>query len=74
MIVASASHIHVGYGNPYLECGECGERVTYWHDPARCGCKAKAYNYPCRHENNVRSRCRTWTIVDGCCCNPTCRR
>lgn len=74
MILTTALHAHIGYGNPYLICNECGNKVTYWHDPARCGCTEEAYNYPCKHENNVTSRCPTWVIVDGCCCSPQCKR
>lgn len=67
-------HAYVGYGNPYLTCKHCSARVAYWHDPDRCGCGEEAYNYPCGHDNDVKSKCITWTIVDGCCCEKPCKR
>lgn len=64
------AHVQVGFANPFLVCDECGEKVPYWHDPARCGprCDEDSFNYPCGHKAGITSVCYSWGPVDGCMC------
>lgn len=69
-------HTQIGFANPYLICEneQCKKRVPYWHDPDRCGCDGKSFNYPCEHTAGVISICMSWGPVDGCTCETLCAK
>lgn len=67
-VTNTRTHVLVGFANPYLFCDTCKVKVTYWHDPDRCGCDLEAFNHPCNHSLGVTSKCPTWSPVDGCIC------
>lgn len=71
------THVYVEFANPYLQCDQCDQRTTGFHDADRCGCAVGAlgeyertgyYNLPCGHRAGVTSVCPSWSPVDGCCC------
>lgn len=68
MVTRTRTHVKIGFVNPFLICDECGGSVPYWHDPARCSCDGKVFNYPCEHEAGITSKCPTWSPVDSCTC------
>jgi hypothetical protein len=64
------THVYVSYANPYLRCMECGDWVSGWHDPEKCGCETLLVNTPCCCRLGVKGACPTWSPVDGCTCLP----
>lgn len=67
-------HVQIGFANPYLICDKCKGKVSYWHDPERCGCNGETFNYPCEHKADIYSTCPTWSPVDGCSCEKPCKK
>lgn len=57
----------MSYANPYLICEACAKRTTHFD-------QVNIVNLPCGHQAGVRSLCLSWGPVDGCSCNPVCRR
>jgi hypothetical protein len=71
---ATETHVFVGFENPFLVCETCKDHVSYWHDPNRCHCGEKAFNYPCKHQLGVISICTTWHPGKACSCKVPCTR
>lgn len=67
-VTSSRTHVLIGYANPFLVCDTCKGKVSYRHDPDRCGCDDESYNSPCEHALGVTSKCPTWNAVSGCEC------
>jgi hypothetical protein len=67
-------HTQVGLANPYLICGECKDKVRYWHNPERCNCDVSFFNYPCEHTADLISTCPTWGPIYGCSCENKCNK
>lgn len=67
-VTSTRTHTFVSFANPHLLCDSCGEPVSRWHDPERCGCQSGLWNEPCRHLASATSACPSWSPVDGCRC------
>jgi hypothetical protein len=68
-VTHTRTHVYITFANPYLTCDQCGQPVTGWHDPERCGCDESGWrNRPCDHRAGVTSVCPSWGPVDGCQC------
>jgi hypothetical protein len=61
-------HTSVTFADPFLVCGDCGERAEGFHDPYRCGCEGTFHLKPCHHVAEPVSTCPSWSPVDGCRC------
>lgn len=63
------THVYITWANPYIQCDQCGQWVTGWHDLDRCGCDENyCWLEPCGHNAEATNVCPSWGPVDGCSC------